>query len=299
MGTPDYFASEAERIAAEHGLSLTVIRGEGLLDMGLRMLHAVGRASVNEPALVNLSYKGNPDSDKWTAFVGKGICFDSGGLQRKDNSGIKSMFLDKHGACSCLAAFEQIVKEKPKINLTVSLAMAENSISDNAFRPSDILKSRRGYTVEITFTDAEGRLVLADAMDWTQERYKVERMVELSTLTYANMLALGHSLAGFYGNDEKLLGQLIEVGKRVEEKGWVMPLTEDHHALLESKVADFTNYSLTPPGGSSAAAFLEKFVNEGVSWAHVDILGVSIEGEHGNGWGARLLIELVRSLTSA
>lgn len=131
-------------------------------------MHAVGRASKNAPTFINIKYQGNPDSNEWVAFVGKGVCFDAGGLNIKPTSGIKDMFLDKHGACSVFSAFQTLVEEKAKVNITVSMGFVENFVASNSYRPSDIITSRKGLTVEIGNTDAEGRLVLADCMNWTQ-----------------------------------------------------------------------------------------------------------------------------------
>lgn len=167
-GIPQYFINQAKRISENNGVKLVVYQGDELLEQGFRLLHAVGRASINQPAFVNLSYNGNPDAKDWVAFVGKGVCFDSGGLDIKTAAGMKAMFLDKHGATSVLSAFETIVKEKLPINVTCSIGLVENFISANSYRPSDIIKSRKGLTVEIGNTDAEGRLVLCDCMHWTQ-----------------------------------------------------------------------------------------------------------------------------------
>lgn len=131
-------------------------------------MHAVGRGSINDPVFVNLAYKGNPDSDAWVSYVGKGVCFDTGGYNIKSTAGIKDMFLDKHGAMSVLSAFQTVVEDKVPINLTCSIGLVENFVSNNAYRPSDIIVSRKGLTVEIGNTDAEGRLVLADCMHWVQ-----------------------------------------------------------------------------------------------------------------------------------
>lgn len=147
-GTPQYFIKQAQRIGEQFGVKVVVIEGDELIEKGFRLLHAVGRASVNKPAFVNLSYNGNPDSQDWLAFVGKGVCFDSGGLDIKPAAGMLSMFLDKHGATSVLSAFESIVKEKLHINVTCSIGLVENFINQNSYRPSDIIKSRKGLTVE-------------------------------------------------------------------------------------------------------------------------------------------------------
>lgn len=168
QGVPQFFRDISKRFAADHGLEITVIEGDDLFKQGFRLMHAVGRASVNKPVFVNLKYNGNPDSKKWTAFVGKGVCFDTGGLNIKTAAGMFDMFMDKLGAMTVLASFQAVVKEKIPINLTCSIGLVENSINENAYRPSDIIQSRKGLTVEIGNTDAEGRLVLADCMHWTQ-----------------------------------------------------------------------------------------------------------------------------------
>ena len=221
-------------------------------------MHAVGRASKNEPAFINLCYNGNPDCDNWIAFVGKGVCFDTGGLNIKPTSSIGSMFLDKHGACSVFSAFKTIVEEKLKVNVTVSMGFVENSVGQNSYRPSDIFKSRKGLTVEIGNTDAEGRLVLADCMNWTQEKYKTKVMIEESTLTGAMILALGSRFAGVFSNSSNLVDCLIKAGKQVNEEVWEMPVNEYHDNLIKSSVADITNHSgKTEAGSSQAAAFLK------------------------------------------
>lgn len=154
-GVPAYFEAIARKFAAAHpDVEITVIKGQELLEKGFRLLHAVGRGSINEPIFVNLAYKGNPTSEDWVAFVGKGVCFDTGGYNIKTTSGIKDMFLDKHGATSVLSAFEAVVEEKLAVNITCSIGLVENFISDRAYRPSDIIISRKGLSVEIGNTDA-------------------------------------------------------------------------------------------------------------------------------------------------
>lgn len=171
------------------------------------------------------------------------------------------MFLDKCGAVNCFAAFQAIVEEGLKINLTVSLGWVENFLDARSYRPSDIFKSRKGITVEIGNTDAEGRLVLADCMNWTQENYKTKVMIELSTLTGAMIFALGHRYAGAFTNSENLVNNLRDAGKQVHEEIWHMPLDDYHRDLVKHKFADITNSSGKSEAGSSqAAAFLENFV---------------------------------------
>lgn len=209
---------------------------------------------------------------------------------------MKEMYLDKHGAVSVFAAFQTIVEEKVKINLTISLGFVENFVSENSYRPSDIITSRKGITVEIGNTDAEGRLVLADCMNWTQETYKTAVLIELSTLTGAIVIALGHKFAGLFGNNEGLNKDLKDAGKQVHEEAWEMPVTEYHHELIKHKFGDITNASgNTAASSSQAAAFLQNFVEEGVKWIHLDIAGTTIVANEGTGYGARLLVQYARN----
>ena len=210
---------------------------------------------------------------------------------------MKEMYLDKCGAMNVMAAFFAIVKEKLPINVTCSVGLVENFVSANSYRPSDIIKSRKGLTVEIGNTDAEGRLVLADAMNWTQEHYKPHTLIEMSTLTGAIIMALGHEFAGLFTNDKKLFKSLRNVGERVHEPLWHMPCTDYHLNLITPKCADLNNGPGKPEAGSAqAAAFLKQFVEEGVSWAHIDIAGAGMVGGVNTGWGSRLLVQYVRGL---
>lgn len=208
--------------------------------------------------------------------------------------------MDKCGAVSVLTAFQYVVQEKLKINLTVSMGWVENFISSNSYRPSDIIASRKGITVEIGNTDAEGRLVLADCMHWTQEKYKTDVLIELSTLTGAIISALGHRFAGLFTNDEGLKNDLIAVGKKVREESWHMPIDDYHRDIIKHKEADITNLpARSGEGGSSqAGAFLEHFVEKGTKWIHLDIAGTSIVGSEATGYGARLLLEYARHYAS-
>lgn len=207
------------------------------------------------------------------------------------------MFLDKHGACSVFSAFCTVVTEKLPVNLTCSMGFVENFISDKAYRPLDILISRKGLTVEVGNTDAEGRLVLADCMNWVQEKYQPKVLIELSTLTGAMIFALGHETAGIFTNDKELSKTLRKVGLQVNEGVWELPCTEYHKSLVTQKHCDLTNSSgATEAGSCQAAAFLKCFVQEGVKWCHVDIAGTAIKGNDGTGWGARFLVEYIHEV---
>lgn len=214
-------------------------------------------------------------------------------------AGIKDMFLDKCGAVSVLTAFQGIVEEKLPINVTVSIGLVENSVAGNSYRPSDILVSRKGLTVEIGNTDAEGRLVLADCMNWTQEHYKTAVLIELSTLTGNIIAALGHRYAGLFTNDENLRNDLQRAGRQINEESWHMPISEVQREQVRPKIADLTNHSGKIEAGSSqAAAFLEAFVENGVKWIHLDVAGTAMVASEGTGFGTRLLIQYARNYTA-
>lgn len=255
-GSPEFFLGIAKRLAQQYGLELTVLAGEQLLEEGLRMFHAVGRGSSRAPIMVNLAYRGDPDCPSWTAFVGKGLCYDSGGMNLKSTAHLTPMFLDKHGACSCLSGFEQAVGEGLRVNLTVTVGMCENMLGSNSYRTSDILLSRKGLTVQVADTDAEGRLVLADIMHWTQEKYPTAHLIELSTLTYSCMVALGPFMAGIFGNDPQFTQTVRQAGLAVCEDTWELPLTRRHRKMLDSPYADCISDTDDNPGASVAAAFL-------------------------------------------
>ena len=206
------------------------------------------------------------------------------------------MHMDKHGATSVLSAFESVVKLKLKVNLTVSLGLVENFVSANSYRPLDIIRSRKGISVQIGNTDAEGRLVLADCMNWTQEKYKVRDMIELSTLTGAIVIALGKKHAGLFSNSDELSNALIEAGRQVKQESWRMPVDEYHHELIKAEHADISNAPGKPQASScQAAAFLEKFVEKDVKWIHLDIAGTSNKNSEATGFGARALVNYLKN----
>jgi leucyl aminopeptidase len=215
-------------------------------------MHAVGRASDNEPAMVSLEWRGNPESDEYVSLVGKGVCFDAGGLNLKPTTSIGGMHNDKHGACSVLSAIKSVAHLGLKVNVVATIGLVENFISANSYRPLDIIQSRKGLTVEIGNTDAEGRLVLADCMNWVQENYlgKVKTMIDMATLTGACVIALGKNRAGVFTNSDHLAKQLDESGTEIEELVWRLPLDEYHDELIKSKQADITNASRRPEASS-------------------------------------------------
>ena len=246
--------------------------GEEVRDQGLRLHYEVGKGSANPPLFINLKYNGNPASDEYHALIGKGVIFDVGGTNIKQGPLMFWMFLDKGGACAVLAAFRGIVKAGLKVNLTCSIPFAENSVDGAGYRTSDIIKSFNGKTVEITNTDAEGRLLLADAMAWTQKNYKLNSMIELSTLTGASMVALGHEYACIMSNHDCIVDELTKAGKDINEKLWRLPLCDYVRKRIKNGPADLKNHSLATDAGTiEGGCFLENFADPNVRWIHVDI----------------------------
>jgi leucyl aminopeptidase len=276
VATVHFFVEKAREFAAEQGdkVKLTVFEGqEELLKEGLRLIHAVGKGSIQPPALVNLSYKGNPDSEEYISLVGKGIVYDQGGVNCK-TSMLELMWTDKGGACSCFAAFQCAVRLGLKVNVVCSLALAENIVSGSCYRTSDIITSHKGLTVEILNTDAEGRLVLCDAMSWVQKNFKVNTLIDVATLTGAIMVALGKEYTGLFATHDDFAASLTEAGSSYYEALWRMPFCESITEMVKGKHTDLKNLSGSPFGGSIAAAvYLKAFVDPGVKFAHFDIAG--------------------------
>lgn len=200
--------------------------------MGL--FHAVGRAATSEPRLVAIHYQGNPDSTETIALVGKGLTYDTGGLNLKPTGSMEDMHGDKNGACAVLGALYGVVATKPKLNIVFAMGFAENAIDSKSYKPGDILTSRKGLTVEIGNTDAEGRLVLADTFSYIQDNYKPTKLIDLATLTGAVKVALGAETAGLFSNDETLASDLLESGKETFEPLWRLPIFSEHREAMKS-----------------------------------------------------------------
>ncbi|MBO0763071.1 MAG: leucyl aminopeptidase family protein [Hyphomicrobiaceae bacterium] len=263
---------DAARILAErHGAGIASIVGEELIVRNFPMIHAVGRASTRPPRLIDLTW-GRGDAPRVT-LVGKGICFDTGGLDIKPASAMLLMKKDMGGAAAALALAHMIMANALDVRLRVLIPAAENSIAGNAFRPGDVVKSRAGKTVEIGNTDAEGRLVLADALALADEE-RPDTLVSFATLTGAARVALGPELPPLYTDDDAFAGALATAGLRVGDPVWRMPLWSGYEALLDSPVADMNNVSDSPFAGSvTAALFLRRFVKRARRFAHLDIYG--------------------------
>ncbi len=289
---PGELAQAARDLAAECGLQAKVIVGEALLKQDYNLVHAVGRAAAREPRLIELTW-GNPSHPR-VAIVGKGVCFDTGGLGIKPDSGMKLMKKDMGGAAHALALTRMIVEAKLKLRLHTLIPAVENSVSGNSVRPLDVIRSKAGITVEIGHTDAEGRLILADAFARAGEE-KPELMIDFATLTGAARVALGPDLPALFCNDDDLARALLTKGLVENDPMWLMPLWQAYRARIDSKVADLNNVSDGPFAGASIAAlFLQAFVPAGVKWAHLDLLAWSPWARAGRPEGA--LVQTVRTV---
>jgi leucyl aminopeptidase len=268
---PEQLAAVAETLAKRYGATFNCVVGDDLVAQNFPLIHAVGMASTRAPRLIDIGW-GDPAQPKVT-LVGKGVCFDTGGLDLKPSSGMLIMKKDMGGAANVLALAQMVMDAKLKVRLRVLIPAVENAVAGNAFRPLDIFKSRKGPTVEIGNTDAEGRLVLADALALADEE-KPDLLVDLGTLTGAARVALGPDLPPFYTNDETLAGDVAAHAKSENDPLWRMPLWPAYDSWLDSKVADINN---APSGGFAGsitcALFLQRFVSDTTRWLHVDIYG--------------------------
>ncbi|MEJ5080343.1 MULTISPECIES: leucyl aminopeptidase family protein [unclassified Ochrobactrum] len=268
---PDALEQAARDLAAKNGAKISTVEGDALLERNFPMIHAVGRAGSIAPRLIDLTW--GKESDPKITLVGKGVCFDTGGLDIKPASGMLTMKKDMGGAANVLGLASIIMDVKLPIRLRVLIPAVENSIAGNAFRPSDVLQSRKGLTVEIGNTDAEGRLVLADALALADEE-EPELIIDMATLTGAARVALGPDLPPFYTHDDALAANIAEKAIETADPLWRMPLWQPYAQKLSSRVADINNVTTDGFAGSvTAALFLSRFVEKAKSWAHFDIFG--------------------------
>jgi leucyl aminopeptidase len=265
---PDELESAARRLARRHGAKVAVTRGLAL-EKGFPMIHAVGKASPRAPRLVDLNW--GPARGPKVTLVGKGVCFDTGGLDIKPASGMALMKKDMGGAATVLGLAQMIMEARLAVRLRVLIPIVENAISGNAFRPGDVLRSRKGITVEVGNTDAEGRLILGDALALGDEE-KPELMIDMATLTGAARVALGPDLPPFYTDDEDLAQAIARAGEAENDPVWRLPLWRPYFRLFESPVADMNNAGESGFAGSiTAALFLRRFVEHARAYAHFDV----------------------------
>jgi leucyl aminopeptidase len=295
---PASFAERCEKLA-ELGVEVEVLGEAEMAELGMRTLLAVGQGSAKESQLVVMRWNGGGGKSQPIAFVGKGVTFDTGGISLKPADGMEDMKFDMGGAGAVAGAMAALAGRKAKVDVVGVLGLVENMPDADATRPSDIIVSMSGQTVEVINTDAEGRLVLADALWYCQERFKPRLMVDLATLTGAAIVALGNDYAGLYANDEPLAESLLAASKATGEKLWRMPLPPEYERLIDSPAADMKNTGGRAGGSITAALFLKRFVKD-TAWAHLDIAPTAwrkdarnpIVPEGAVGFGVRLLDRL-------
>ena len=297
---PDEYAKRINSLK-KFGLKINVYDEKKLKKLGMNTLLGVGQGSIRGSYLVTMEWNGLKNKSRPLAFVGKGVCFDTGGISLKPAKFMEDMTYDMAGSAVVVGLMKNLALRKAKVNAVGVVGLVENMPGGNAQRPGDIVKSYSGKTVEILNTDAEGRLVLADAITYTEKKFKPKFIVDLATLTGAIIVSLGSEYAGLFSNDDKLSKQLIEAGKNVEEKVWRMPLNKNYDKLIDSKNADMQNINYVGGAGSTTAAqFLQRFILNKTPWAHLDIAGMAFSKYGGalnsggaTGYGVRLLNKLI------
>lgn len=271
--TPVYLAEQAEALAKDFDeLSLTILDENQMAELGMNSLLSVAKGSVEAPRLVVMEYKGNGDA-KPHVLVGKGVTFDTGGISLKPGEGMDEMKFDMCGAASVMGTMAVLKQLKPKLNVIGVVAAVENMPAGNASKPGDIVTTMSGKTVEILNTDAEGRLVLCDALTYIG-KYNPETVVDIATLTGACIIGLGHHASGLLANDDELAAELLEAGIDANDKAWHLPLWAEYQQQLDSNFADMANIGGRPAGTITAACFLSRFT-EDYRWAHLDIAGTA------------------------
>jgi len=303
IATPAWIAAEARKMARKTGLKCTVMQGKQLEDQKFTGLINVGKASENLPCMIRLEYTPvRGKSKEPVVLIGKTMTYDSGGLSLKVNNGMKGMKRDKDGGCAVFGAMHTIATTiKPNFPVVALLACAENSISDEAYRPDDVIEFRNGVTVEVTNTDAEGRLVLADALCWACEKESPAAIVDMATLTGGVVVALGSVYAGLWCDDDALRAKVDAAAEASGERVWRLPHHADYNAMMKSPIADIVNSApVREAHPIQGAAFLSYFVDKTIPWAHIDIAGThATEKDKGcfiagpTGFGARLAAELI------
>lgn len=295
---PVQLAAEATELATRHGFGIKVLDENEMRELGMNALLAIGQGSVQESRLIVLSYHGDPDSEETLALVGKGITFDTGGYTLKPAAGMENMKTDMGGAGTVLGAMDAIGQLKPKANILAVIPSAENMVSGTAIKPGDVIVTMNGKSMEIVNTDAEGRVVLADAITYAL-RNGATKLVDVATLTGAISIALGRQVAGLFTNDSEFASSVKEAFHRSGERAWELPIIEDYRGSYQSNVADMKNAGNRDAGSIVAAMILREFV-ENTPWVHLDIAGVARDQE-GNqdlnprgatGFGVRTLVEL-------
>jgi leucyl aminopeptidase len=270
--TPDYLADTARDIGKRHGLAVTVLGRAEMEKEKMGSFLSVAQGTPQDPKLMVLEYKKGGNKPV-IALVGKGLCFDTGGISIKPAQGMEMMKFDMCGAAGVLGAMEAIARLQLPVNVVGLVGSTTNMPSGTAVKPGDVVKASNGKSIEIINTDAEGRLVLADVLVYAK-RYSPAVVIDAATLTGACVIALGHSATGVMGNDDKLVQEVVDAGKRASEPGWPMPMWDEYKPLIKSDIADVKNSGGRPAGTITAALFLKEFV-DGFQWVHLDIAGTA------------------------
>ena len=285
------------------GIGVEILDEKKMKSLGMNALLGVGQGSTNDSYLAIMKWTGNKSSkEKPLAFVGKGVCFDTGGISLKPARFMEEMKYDMGGAGTVTGLMKTLALRKAKVNVIGVVGLVENMADGNAQRPGDVIKSYAGHSIEILNTDAEGRLVLADAIAYTEDRFKPKFIINLATLTGAIIMALGNEFAGLFSNNDKLANQIYETSLIDNEKVWRLPLNDTFDRLMDSKIADLQNINYSGGAGSiTAAQFLQRFIRNKTPWAHLDIAGMAwqkketeVAAQGATGYGVKLLNRLVK-----
>jgi leucyl aminopeptidase len=297
---PQTFAERIQTLQSL-GLKVTIMDEKKLAELGMNAILAVGNGSAHKPCMAIVEWMNGDPSEKPIAFVGKGVTFDTGGISLKPAARMDEMKYDMTGAAVVTSMMKVLALRNAKINAIGLVGLAENSPDGDSYRPSDIIKTYSGQTIEVTNTDAEGRVVLSDVLSYAEKNYDPKCIIDLATLTGAIIIALGHEYAGLFSNDDTLAQQLDEAGKVVNEKVWRMPLCDAYDQLIDSKIADVNNAGPRQASSATAAHFLKRFVNN-KPWVHLDIAGVSwgdkphpLSGHVAYGFGIQLLNTFIKN----
>jgi leucyl aminopeptidase len=297
---PDTFVERVLESISGSGLEAQVLGREEMARLGMGALLGVAQGSVREPKMLILKWNGGKEGDTPAVFIGKGVTFDTGGISIKPAQNMEAMKWDMGGAGAVAGAMKALALRKAKANVVGICGLVENMPDGNAQRPGDVVTTMSGQTVEVINTDAEGRLVLCDAITWAQQNLKPKVMIDLATLTGAMVITLGHEYAGIFSNDDKLAAGLIKSAEESGDKLWRQPLGEAYDRLIDSQIADMKNVGPREAGSITAAQFLKRYVDDGVAWAHLDIAGMawsdkasSTYDKGATGFGVRLLDQYI------
>jgi leucyl aminopeptidase len=298
---PESFVERTRARLAGTGIGIRVLDDGEMSALGMGALLGVAQGSVRKPRLLVMEWKGGPAGEKPTAFVGKGVTFDTGGISLKPPGGMEDMKWDMGGAGAVTGAMLALARRGAKANVVGVCGLVENMPDGNAQRPGDVVTTMSGQTVEVINTDAEGRLVLCDAITWTQKEFSPAAVIDLATLTGAIIISLGHEHGGIFSNDDALADKLVAAGKTSGDKLWRFPLGSAYDKLIDSPIADMKNVGPREGGSITAAQFIQRYVDKGRPWAHLDIAGMAWSNKPGQTWdkgatgyGVRLLDRYVR-----